>query len=247
MSTQTETSNVHRWCIYLYDPLIPAKEQRQITKDIQEWMASSPAKSAAWVAGVCWMVGNTLPSIDPWRHLAAYDASTGLRLGDGPDHTGAVVDTGVKKVAFGTVESGEDLVEPTGLDTRQDIWLATLSQRLTDQEAAAFAFCIHEWRTGMQAILAIDIADRYEACLNLMRWVLWRRRYYNGMDDPYLLMIGTGWLLRLDEDGQTTPEGEGWAEDLIESELIEDYGYTPTHLALHNLKQQLLDDPDMGF
>lgn len=239
---------VARWAVALNEPLVPTAERVQADNELARFIKRNPDWSAIWFAGVTHDVMLTLPPDDPWRSLTGAVDLTALETGrpgrddellvaKRPDQplprmTGALRSDGA---AFGTLDDCTDLVVAELGDAPLDVGLAAVATPLSPLAAAMLAFASLDLRVGTRTYRDVYHAlwlgrfasshDRkpseafLEAASSALRWAIWRRRVYTGLDDPYATVVAFAWMAKTDRlrtGNLITDEGGLHASALID-------------------------------
>lgn len=163
---------VARWANVLCEPLSSDRDRAHASLLMREHIETRVPWAVAYMAGVIRSLIQTLPSEDPWRHLATRVTGTGgetdvvrnLPNRAAPLHTGAIGAFG----QFGSIDDALDMVD-TGM---KDRWVDPNLTALTPSPARAEDFddtptgeYLHPVAAALVGFGATDYDTMYRACL----------------------------------------------------------------------------------
>ena len=191
---------------------------------------TTPLWAAAFLGGMIADAMRTLPEEDPWRHLSARFQVGQASLTRGevprpPETTGAVI--GGKP--FGTPDSGDDLVLLAPGDPSTEVSSAALAEGLNPASAAVLAFGADGWKHSAEALRASPADDRdlFDTGADALRWALWRRRAYVGMEDPMTMLSAMQWAWRAEQVNESGELELADSEKALIAQAIADHAIAP--------------------
>jgi len=204
------------WAATLCEPLVSTERRVQIDLLLGDVADEAPRWMATFLGGMVADHIATLPDSDPWRHLVAQADGTVLTT---------------QGLPFGDERCGGDLVMSAPGDPAASLQTAALAGGLEQPSALLLATAGQGWEPAVGRLLehgtGRSMLDVGGAAL---RWAMWRRRAYVGVDDPLAMLSAVSWVFRAgvvevgDCGGVALPQGE---QRLIES-TIREYAIDPT-------------------
>lgn len=200
--SQPDTGWVSRFVVALCEPLLDTEVRHEIDENMISLIAARPQWCAAWLSGFLSDVVRSLDPADPWRNLTVKDGKVLL-----PDGT-----------PFGSWVDATDIVKASVEDLRSDLGLAAVADPLSDYSGVLLATASQGWHQTLHwiestlilnAALNHDDARQYfKVAVNALRWAIYRRRLFSGMEDPFIPVSGVSWVNRADR----MIAGEPWDE-----------------------------------
>jgi hypothetical protein len=201
--SEPDTGWVSRFVVSLCEPLLDTAARVEIDDNMISLISSRPHWLAAWLSGFLSDIVRSLDPDDPWRNLTPQKDGKVLL----PDGT-----------PFGSWVDATDIVKASTSDLRSDLGLAALERPLHDEAAQLFAVAAQGWDPTLHwleshLVTGPEISrDQAKAFFRIgvtaLRWSLHRRRLFAGMEDPFVPVSGSAWILRADR----MVSGEHWDE-----------------------------------
>lgn len=199
---QKDIDWVSRWVVAQCEPLIATAVRQEIDEHFAGIAASDPLWLSAWASGLVSDLVRSLDPEDPWRNLEV-DGDRAL-LPDGSP--------------FGTWVDATDIVPPSVPDRRSDLGLAAVDMPLSARSAELVAVAAGGWRRTLDwfrdnlATAPVLEGDRAAELLTTVeeaiRWAMFRRRLFAGMEDPFIPVSAVAWISRAGK----MVNGEAWDE-----------------------------------
>lgn len=215
------------WSAALCEPLISTTRRSQLDAQMRQRAAETPLWAATFLGGMISDAIRTLPSEDPWRHMPARMrvGQVSLTRGDiphPPEATGALL----RNEAFGSPDSGKDLVDLTPGDPSSAVASAALVEGLNHVSGAVLAFGADGWKHSTEALVAVPRGGRdlFDTGADALRWALWRRRTYVGLDDPMTMLSAMQWAWRAQQVLESGEVELSDSEMELIAQAISDYG-----------------------
>lgn len=214
------------WTAALCEPLIGTARRAQLDAEMRQRTAQTPLWGATFFGGMISDAIRTLPEEDPWRHLSARLRVGQIALTRGeiprpPEVTGAVL----RDKAFGAPDAGSDLVDLTPGDPSSAVASAALAEGLNPVSAAVLAFGADGWRHSAEALASVPTGgrDMFDTGADALRWALWRRRTYVGLDDPMTMLSAMQWAWRAQQVAESGVMDLADSEKALVAQAISDY------------------------
>lgn len=219
---------VARWIVSWSEPLLDETARVKIATDMGHFIDRNSEWSVAFLAGVLTDLAQSLPTNDPWRHMAGLidlrQVATGIPAEDKnmrlarrseraplPGLTGAIT---VEGRPFGTRRDAADLIAPGASDVSTDLSMAAVAVNLSPLAAALVAFASHDpktvqvvlgqtlhhlWMANVGSVMPQTAGQAmFEAASSAIRWLIHRRRAYTGIDDTFPNIVGLSWIAKAD-------------------------------------------------
>ena len=198
---------LRQWSFTLSRPLLSPGQRARMEADLAKAHRLQPDQVQLFFAGIISDVVLTLPETDPWRKLTGRfaDGTAGV---DPPLWNGAANADGSR---FGTWRDATDLTPLEAGSVWDDHGLVEIADDLSPQAAAILAAGCYGWRECLAMIRTVrtvgaprehdgevvamfgsleyaEIADLSfvrEACVDAVRWGLFRRQSYLGPIDEW--------------------------------------------------------------
>lgn len=200
--SQPETGWVSRWVVSLCEPLLDTESRIEIEAGMVSVIAANPHWVAAWASGWLSDIVLSLDPEDPWRALVITDGQ--VRHPDG--------------TPFGSWVDTTDIVHASTEDIRSDLGLAAVRQPLEEKAAQLLAVSVKgrddalhwcEQNIVSAPVLGPDDANAFfRTIAEALRWAIFRRRLFEGAEDPFIPVTGIEWIHR----AQKVITGEAWDE-----------------------------------
>ncbi len=182
--------------------------------------------AATFFGGMIADAVRTLPGEDPWRHMSAKIRVGQIELTRGeiprpPEVTGALL----RGQAFGAPDAGKDLVDLTPGDPSSAVASAALAEGLNPVSAVVVAFATDGWRHAGEVLRSVPTGGRdlFDTGAEALRWALWRRRVYVGLDDPMTMLSGMQWAWRAQQVAESGEMELADSEKELVAQSIADY------------------------
>ena len=199
---QKDVDWISRWVVSLCEPLITTAARQEIEEHVRAIASRNPLWFSAWAAGFVSDMVRSLDPEDPWRNLELKDG--GALLPDGSP--------------FGTWVDATDIVPPSVPDRRSDLGLAAVDTPLPARGAELVAAAAGGWRPVLNwltanlatapALEGEQAQEFFETIDGAVRWAMFRRRLFAGMDDAFIPVAAASWVSRAGK----MADGESWDE-----------------------------------
>lgn len=199
---ELDTGWVSRWVVAQCEPLIDTAARQEIDDQMIKLVGARPHWFAAWLAGFLSDIVRSLDPQDPWRNLKIVDNQV-----IHPDGS-----------PFGTWVDATDLVHASDSDLRADLGLAALAVQLDGAAGKLFvtaaqgwhetlSFCEHNLVTEA-TLNPFQARDFFNNAARAVRWAIYRRRLFMGMEDQFVPVSAVSWIARASK----MVSGENWDE-----------------------------------
>lgn len=205
----------HEYAVTLYEPLLSDTQRTEVVEEMRKQCQRSPVWACIWFAGITHTIMSTLPNADPWRHKHP------LRMPSLMQQYARSV-KGEDEMPFGTYQDVLDLAPQWNPHTVSMNWrLAMFTEPLGNDAAQALAAAGDSVRECAY-VLASQCSGHGDMVFSvgndMLRWVIARRRMYEGNEDEFPMWAIMQWGWRAARLVKRTTLGH----DMFDLEIAED-------------------------